>query len=170
MFLIGANMLSNINLRLLGVLIFLSILSVVYILNQTVINGTIRIILEWEHLNITLWAIVIVSFTVHYLSARDNVSEYTGIIYKHFGVFADSAFAALTYGLASTTSAAILKGVYVQQFFGDIIYFNYFSSLDINSMLVVCLFLLGYSIWATLKAVIGAIILSNSEKAEPVFD
>ena len=86
-------------------------------------------------------------------------------IILHFGKFADSAFATITYGLASTTSAAILKGVYIQQFFQEKVYFNHFDQIDIYSMLVVCLFLLGYSLYAALSALHNAILLSKAETA-----
>ena len=72
--------------------------------------------------------------------------------------------------MAATTSTAILKGVYIQQFFGDVVYFNNFSSIDISSMLVVCIFLFGYSSWASLKAIGNAIVVGNSEEAVPVHE
>ncbi len=162
-------MLPRINLRLLLVFIILVVLAVTYISEQKYYNQLIRSFLEWKQLSVSLWAGVVICFLVHYLSSRGSGDEYSGIIYKQFGVFADSAFAAITYGLAVTTSASILKGVYVQQFFGDVVYFNQFESIDIYSMLVVCLFLFGYSLWACVKAVWDAMILSSSEKAEPVY-
>ena len=166
----GVNMLPKVNYRLLIVFVLLLVLAITYISEQKYYNQLIRTFLEWKQLGISLWAGVIICFVIHWLSARQSGNEYTGIIYKHFGVFSDSAFAAITYGLASTTSASILKGVYVQQLFGDVVYFNHIESLDIYSMLVVSLFLFGYSVWASFKAVWDAIVLSSSEKAEPVYD
>ncbi|MDE1352136.1 hypothetical protein L9W80_18540 [Vibrio aestuarianus] len=158
------------NLRLVGVLIILVIIAVTYITDQKYYNDTIRSVLEWKHLNISIWFGCFICFVLHYLSAKSSNAEYAGLIYKQFGIFADSAFAAITYGLAMTTSASILKGVYVQQFFGDVVYFNHFESLDIYSMLVVCLFLLGYSFWSCTRAAWEAIIFSSAEKAEAVYD
>jgi hypothetical protein len=166
----GVIVLSRINYKLLLVFAFLIFIAFNYISNQQHYNDSIRAILEWGQLGVSLWAAVVICFIMHYFSSKDSGDGYVGLIYKEFGVFADSAFAAVTYGLASTTSASILKGVYIQQFFGDVIYFNYFGAIDIYSMLVVCLFLLGYSIWACCRAVWGAIIMSSSEKAEPVYD
>lgn len=163
-------MYKRINFGLLFVMILLFCFSFFYISNKKLINVSIRQVLEWKELNLSIWILVSISFFIHYLAEKNNKINYSGLIYKHFGIFADSAFAAITYGLAATTSAAILKGVYIQQFFGDVVYFNNFSSLDINSMLVVCIFLLGYSFWATVKAVINAILQGHSEDAVPVYD
>jgi len=103
---------------------------------------------------------------IHYLSIRNSTNGYDGLIYKSFGKFADSAFAAITYGLALTTSASILKGVYIQQIIGGDIYFNYFGEVDIYSMLVVSVFLFGYSIYATGHALVGAIFRGASQNAK----
>ena len=84
-------------------------------LNQKSINLGVRYILEWDKLNLAIWLWVSISFFIHYLSEKDNKNYYSGLIYKDFGIFADSFFAAITYGLAATTSTAILKGVYIQQ-------------------------------------------------------
>ena len=161
-------LLRKINCSLLMVVIALAVLAFFYVTNQDKANKMLRIILEWDNLGISLWLAIFVCFFAYYLSVKDNSNEYSGLIYKHFGNFADSAFAVITYGLASTTSVSILKGVYIQQFFGDKVYFNNFSSIDIYSMLVVCLFLFGYSIWASSKALIQALYIGSSEKAEPV--
>ena len=163
-------MIPKFNFRLIFVLVVLVTLAATYIADQTHYNEGIRAVLEWKHLNVSIWLGCFICFVLHYLSSKDSSTEYAGLVYKQFGVFADSAFAAITYGLAITTSASILKGVYVQQFFGDVIYFNHFESLDIYSMLVVCLFLLGYSLWSCFRAAWEAIVFSTAEKAEAVYD
>ncbi|MCL1076492.1 hypothetical protein [Shewanella dokdonensis] len=163
-------MLKRFHLKTVITFICLVILAALYIRYQKQCNLGIREALEWQHLNISLWLGCFICFAIHFLSSKDNdQSNYQGVIYKNFGVFADSAFAAITFGLASTTSAAILKGVYVQQFFGDVIYFNYFGTVDIYSMLVVCSFLFGYSIWGCVKVLYSAMLNSNAEKIEPVY-
>ncbi len=160
----------KINWKLLGVLMFLVIVSVLVVSNAVITRETVRAFFEWEHLNITLWLTFVISFTVHYLSVKDDNSNIGGLIYKHFGKFADSAFAIVTYGLASTTAASILKGVYIQQFFEGEIYFNNFDQVDIYSMLVVCLFLFGYSIYAALSSIVNAVVISKSSLAIPISD
>ncbi|MFT6914738.1 MAG: hypothetical protein ACJAWL_001034 [Motiliproteus sp.] len=159
----------KINKKMVFVLLFLFCLAFLSVANQEDFSKLLRNFLEWKHLTISLWLYAIISFFIHYLSSKDMDSGYSGVVFKHFGVFADSAFAAITFGLASTTSSSILKGVYVQQYFGDEIYFNKFDDVDIYSMLVVCLFLLGYSFFSCSKALVSAIYLGTSEEVEPVF-
>jgi hypothetical protein len=154
------------NLKLLTAFIFLIAFSVMYISYQTEIKILLRQALEWKHLNMSLWLFIISSFSVHYLSVSKIANYENSIIFKHFGVFADSAFAAITYGLAATTSASILKGVYVQEWFEDKIYFNNFNDIDIYSMLVVCVFLFGYSLWACISSLKNAILIGTSTSAE----
>ena len=163
-------LLKNINYSLLLVTLCLSTLSVLYLSYQNNANNILRTILEWNHLGASLWLGITVCFIVYYFSIKNSPEIYSGIIFTHFGVFADTAFAIITYGLASTTSASILKGVYIQQYFGDQVYFNNFSSIDIYSMLVVCLFLIGYSLFASFKALVSALYVSSSEAAKPVYD
>ncbi len=155
----------TLNFKLIGVFIFLVLLSILLVSYQDLTKNAIKATLQWEHLNITLWLSLICCFFVHYLSIKNDTTYDGGLIYKHFGKFADSAFAIVTYGLASTTSAAILKGIYIQQFFQEEVYFNHFDKIDIYSMLIVCLFLLGYSLYAAINALKNAILLSNAETA-----
>lgn len=153
------------NLKLILVFLLLVGLSVLLLLNKQETMLYVKNVLEWEPLGSALWLGLASCFIVHYLSIKNDDSYHGGLIFKHFGKFADSAFAIVTYGLASTTSAAILKGVYIQQFFKTEVYFNNFDQVDIWSMLVVCLFLLGYSIFSGFSALKSAIFNSQAEVA-----
>lgn len=159
---------NKLNFKMIFVFILLVILSVSIVAYKDAIMGMIKSILQWELLNITLWLSFACCFLVHYFSIESENTPEVGLIYNHFGRFADSAFALITYGLASTTSVAILEGIYIQQFFGEKIYFNYFDKIDIYSMLVVCGFLLGYSIFAALSALKEAIKISKAESIVPI--
>ncbi|MFC1520215.1 hypothetical protein ACFL6Z_10925 [Pseudomonadota bacterium] len=161
---------NRLNLRLIGVFLLLVILSTLLILNKESTMLNIKAVLEWKHLNASLWMGFLCCFSVHYLSIKNDNSYDGGLIFKHFGKFADSGFAIITYGLASSTSTAILKGVYIQQFFDEKVYFKNFDQIDIYSMLVVCIFLLGYSLYAAFSALWGAIHQSQAELAIPVID
>ncbi|WP_046006075.1 hypothetical protein [Pseudoalteromonas rubra] len=153
------------NLKLALVFLLLVGLSALLLLNKSEMMLYVKNVLEWEHLGAALWLGLTSCFIVHYMSIFSDDSYQGGIIYKHFGKFADSAFASITYGLASSTSASILKGVYVQQFFSTEVYFKNFDDIDIWSMLVVCLFLLGYSIYAGFNALRTAIFNTQTEVA-----
>jgi hypothetical protein len=148
----------------------LIILCVTVVSNAEATKDVIKAFLEWKFLNWTLWCGFFCCFLVHYLSVRNDHTQEHGLIYTHFGKFADSGFAMVTYGIASTTAASILKGVYIQQVIGSDIYFLKFDQIDIYSMLVVCLFLFGYSLFAALIALKNALVISNSSPAIPVID
>lgn len=154
------------NKKLLLVLIGLIFISIFFILNQKAINLIVRTIFEWRFLNITLWCYILICFIINYLSLNDVTNNESGMIFKEFGFFANSAFTAITFGLALTTSTSILKGIYIQQYFRDKIYFNEFSEIDIYSLLVVSLFLFGYSIISSFRVLKRAIVLKNSNEIE----
>lgn len=158
----------KLNIKLIGVFILLSILSIVLLLNKDESMLAVKSFLEWKLLNSSLWLGFFCCFSVHYLSIRNDKFYDSGLIFKHFGKFADTGFAICTYGLASTTSVAILKGVYAQQFFGEEIYFTNFDQIDIYSMLIVSIFLFGYSVYAAISATINAFVISQAETAVPV--
>jgi hypothetical protein len=155
------------NKKLIFVSIGFIILSTFYVNNENIITSTIKNILEWKHLNLILWLYIILCFLIYYLSVKDMENYESGLIFKEFGTFGNSAFAIITYGLALTTSASILKGVYIQQYFKDKVYFNNFDEIDIYSMLVVSIFLFGYSILNSFKSFIGAIMLNKGEDVTP---
>lgn len=158
---------SKYNTKLVIVFISLIVFSIIIVIYKEPTKIFVRNILEWDLLNTMLWFAYICIFIVHYLSIKDSKEKNDGLIYKHFGKFADSSFAMVTYGLASTTSVAVLKGVYVQQYFGDQIYFVNFDDMDIYSMLVVSTFLLGYSIYAAATALMAALLKSKGSDAIP---
>lgn len=67
------------NLRLVGVLIILVIIAVTYITDQKYYNDTIRSVLEWKHLNISIWFGCFICFVLHYLSARARMPSMQGL-------------------------------------------------------------------------------------------
>lgn len=158
----------KLNFKLILVFVFLILTCFLFVANKHSVMVTIKEVLDSNYLNSVLWVLISCCFIVHYVSIKSVDSYDNGILFKHFGKFADAFFAIVTYGVASTTSAAILKGVYIQQFLGGEVYFNYFDQIDIYSMLIVCAFLFGYSLYAAVSALINAIILSQAEDVTPV--
>ena len=153
-------------LKKIALLVFFSLLSYIFIEYTLVIQNTLRAILEWEKLNYLVWCFVIISFILHALTVDDQQNYQSGIIYKKFGRFGGYAFDIVTYGVAMSTSLAILKGVYIQLNFGDIIYFNHFEQIDIYSLFIVCIFLFGYSINECIQILLETFRTSTSKKAE----
>jgi len=162
--------LGKFNLKLIFVALLLTGISYLLVINQQETLLLIKNVLSWKHLNLSIWLGLSICFFIHYLSIKDNKNHSQGLIYVHFGKFADSAFAIGTYGLASTTSASLLKGIYFQQVLDLEVYFQNFNQVDIYSMLVVCIFLLSYSIYAAITAFINGVTLSQSEKVIPIIE
>lgn len=158
----------KLDLKLISVAILLSALSFLLVTNQKETLILIKSILSWRHLNLSIWLGLGICFFIHYLSIKNEPGYTQGLIFVHFGKFADSAFAIGTYGLASTTAASLLKGIYFQQVLKQEIYFKNFNQIDIYSMLVVCIFLLSYSIYAAAKSFINAVTLSQAETVTPI--
>lgn len=156
------------NLNLIIVALLLAGLSYLLVTNQKETLMLIKDILSWRHLNLCLWLGLGICFFIHYLSIKNDETYNQGLIYVHFGKFADSAFAIGTYGLASTTAASLLKGIYFQQVLEQEVYFKNFNQVDIYSMLVVCIFLLSYSIYAAATSFINAVTLSQAETVTPI--
>ena len=160
----------NIDIKLIFIALILIIIAFFYVNYQHIITLLIRNTLEWKNLNLVLWLYIILCYLIHYLSIKDIKNYESGLIFKAFGTFGNSAFAIITYGLALTTSASILKGVFIQQYFQDKIYFNHFDEIDIYSMLVVSAFLFGYSILNSFRSFIDAIMLNKGKDITPRFD
>lgn len=158
----------NLNKKLIFVTLFLLLLSYLLVTNQKETLLLIENILTWKHLSLSIWLGLGICFFIHYLSIKDENNYSQGLIFVQFGKFADSAFALGTYGLTTTTSLSLLKGIYLQQVLEKEIYFNNFNQIDIYSMLVVCIFLLSYSIYSAGTSFFRAITISQAEKVIPI--
>ncbi|MDX7783008.1 hypothetical protein SJR90_11735 [Aeromonas caviae] len=108
----------------------------------------IKKMFESDLLGVILWGYVIGIFCIHKYIYGKTTMRSDSFILKHFGSYADLCFGMTTYGLAGTTSLALLKGLYLQQYF-DAIYFIGFASFDLVSMFLLSSFLLVYCIFNT---------------------
>ncbi|MNI34911.1 hypothetical protein D3C73_889210 [compost metagenome] len=112
------------------------------------IKKPIKEIFESDLLGVILWGYIIGTFCIHKLIYGTTTLKSDSFILKHFGSYADLCFGMTTYGLAGTTSLALLKGLYLQQYFNSI-YFIGFASFDLVSMFLLSSFLLVYCIFNT---------------------
>lgn len=148
-------------------LIFL-IIGSIYILDSSLYSNLIEGIFNCEKLNEVIWLIVLFCFFIHWYSIKNQLSYSSGIIYKNFGLFADHAFSAVTFGIALTTSITILKGVYFQKFATTpVVYFLKFENIDIYSLMVVCSFLVFYSLQQTIKVLIDGYKILRAAEIKP---
>lgn len=125
----------------------------------------IKELFESGWLSIVLWAYVAGVFSVHrYLFATYELAN-DSFIFKHFGTYAETLFAIGTYGLAGTTSVALLKGLYLQTFFEGQ-YFTGFAKFDLVSMFLLTSFLLVYCVFNTTMLLKDIIFYSENSVVE----
>src|SRR5260221_3330958 len=106
----------------------------------------IRRILEEKFTVFILWVVTVLIFLVHYFKHKSKEVESEPIITKKFGAFIDNLLGGIGYGTAITTSLTLLKGLYIQKFFTDKLYFSEFQDLDLMTIFGVTLFLLYFSV------------------------
>ncbi|WP_339387633.1 hypothetical protein [Vibrio caribbeanicus] len=128
------------------------ILCIVFILfaqaYQSDLKNLMKTIFESGWLSKILWTYVICVLCFHrYLFASYELAK-DSFMYKHFGTYADTLFGISTYGVAGSTSIALLKGLYMQTFF-DGKHFMGFGTFDLISMFLLTSFLFVYCIFNT---------------------
>jgi len=105
----------------------------------------IRRILEEKFTLFFLWVVTVLIFLVHYFKHKSKEVESEPIITKKFGAFIDNMLGGIAYGTTITTSLTLLKGLYIQKFFTDKVFFIEFQDLDLMTIFGVALFLLYFS-------------------------
>lgn len=111
----------------------------------------IRYILECKFTIFIVWVITILIFIVHYFTHKSKDVEGEPIITKKFGAFIDNALGGVSYGTTMTTSITLLKGLYIQKFFVDKVYFKEFQDIDLMAIFGVTLFLLYISVMKVIE-------------------
>jgi hypothetical protein len=79
---------------------------------------------------------------------------------SHMHWILDALLNFATYAAVSSTALSLLKGIVVQHYFQDAVYFNDFSSYDIYSMLGVSCLLLWFSVFKTAQLIKEALFYS----------
>jgi hypothetical protein len=148
-------------------LIVLTILATAGYIYVVELRDITRLVLESEITPVVVWLYVGVVLFAHYIFNRELSAENGALVITQFNWFADMVLNTATLGVVATTALTLLKGVYIQKFFGDKMYFNEFSSLDIWSMLGVCVFLLGYVVVNVFKLLKDLLIYSKAEEVTP---
>jgi|SRR3989344_3211319 len=122
---------------------------------QDDVKSIIREIFEskWSIALVSIYSVVAV--VTHRIFIEGSGTR-AGFAYTHFGKYADSLLAIGTYVLASTTSIALLKGLFMQIIFSQT-FFSGFDRLDLISILVVSSFLLYYCLLNTTKLLVEVV-------------
>ncbi|EGQ9967360.1 hypothetical protein V9789_004398 [Vibrio vulnificus] len=125
----------------------------------------IRNILDSGWLSKFLWAYVASILSIHRYLFKSYELAKDSFIYKHFGAYADTLFGIGTYGVAGTTSLALLKGLYMQTFFSGE-HFIGFGTFDLISMFLLTSFLLFYCMFNTTLLLKDIIFYSENSTVE----
>lgn len=150
----------RINSKVLLSMIFLILLSSSAIVFKKDVMDSIRWLLESGWLRVGLLMYIVVTIIIHsffieetYLS---DVPLFQSRISKPLYIFLTIG----TYAAVTSTAVTLLKGAYIQQFYGDVIYFNEFEKIDIYALLGVATLLLWYAIFNTSRLLKEALFVS----------
>lgn len=135
------------NLRISLALLFVIVVFVCIQVFGSELKYPVRAVLESDLSRILLWAYVGGVVLIHGALYPRVASEKTGFLYKHFGSYAETCFACATYGFASTTSLALMKGLYLHAFYEGGFFLG-FDGFDLISMFVLSSFLMIHSLIA----------------------
>ncbi|MDD9175496.1 hypothetical protein ERW49_08420 [Aliivibrio finisterrensis] len=156
---------TSVNYKWTFSIFFLMFLILFVQLFGTDMKEPIKAVLESGLLNKLLWAFVAGVLFIHrYLFASYELAK-DSFIYKHFGAYADTLFGIGTYGVAGSTSLALLKGLYMQTFFQGK-HFIGFGTFDLISMFLLTSFLLFYCIFNTAMLLKDIIFYSENSVVE----
>jgi hypothetical protein len=122
------------------------VLSILYFYFFEETKLVIRTILESQVTYALLWITIVVIFLFNYFRTTSKNITREIILTEKFGEFTDKALGGISYGTVVTTSLTLLKGIYIQYFFSDKIYFAEFQNIDLVTIFAISLFLLYSSV------------------------
>ena len=150
-----------------GVIIFLFILGITIFSNKEDAKKIVKIFLESSWPAVTIWLLAIVGVFAERFFARAGMDNRSGVMYQSFGKYADSIFTVATFGLAGSTSLALLKGLYLQLFFGGT-FFSGFGDFDLSSIFLISSFLLFHSVSGTTRLILNAVFQAEATDVAPI--
>ena len=121
-------------------IVLLALITFYFYLDYT--KSIIRKILEAKLTSFIFTIVTIIVFVIHYFKHKSKAVESEVIITKKFGSFIDNLLGGVAYATAITTSLTLLKGLYIQNFFSDKVYFLEFQNIDLMTIFGVTLFML----------------------------
>lgn len=155
----------TLNIKTATSVTFLIVLLVVMQVYGQDVKTLTKTILESDLINLLILAYIIGTLTIHGYLYSSRELQKDSFIYKHFGKYADAVFEVATYGLAGTTSLALLKGLYLQTFY-EAQYFNGFGGFDLASMCILTSFLLFYCLFNTTIRFKAIVFFTETSKIE----
>lgn len=145
----------------LFVIILLFILGCALAISQDEAKNIVRSFLESNWPAVVIWLMAIIGAGAEKFFCGSTRNESAGFIYQSFASYADVVFMAATYGFSGSTSLALLKGLYLQLFFGGS-FFSGFGGFDLASIFLISSFLLFYSVVGTAKQIINVVFQAEA--------
>ncbi len=126
-------------------------------------------IITWPHANKILWIAVITTFATQFIVNLFDKKKHDLFIWKIFKKFTEPLYSIPTFGIAATTSLALFKGFYLQVIMDKGKYFNELETVDLWSLGIVSGFLLFYSLYSIVTALLqtASKFTSREVKAAP---
>lgn len=149
------------NLSRLAVIIALLVLGVALVYSKDEAKAIVRLFLESSWPTVVIWLLAIVGVGAGRFFCEHDDNGVEGFIYQSFGGYADAVFTIATYGFSGSTSLALLKGLYLQLFFGGS-FFTGFGDFDLASIFVISSFLLFYAIVGTTRQIINVVFQAEA--------
>lgn len=119
----------------------------------------IKVAFESGYLSLALWAYVVGAVAMH----TSIVIKPKNDVYGFFEKYSNSIYSIATYGIGGSTSIALLKGLFLQNFYsGD--FFKGFSDFDMASMFILSSFLLIYSLLNSTKILWEALFYTSTSE------
>jgi hypothetical protein len=146
--------------------VFLLALIVVTSANKVEVMLGVRWLLESGWFKGILLSYICVTIISHSITVKESDLLDIPLFRTQINKPLDTVLTIGTYVAVASTATTLLKGAYIQQFYGDIIYFREFGKLDIYSLLGVASLLLWYVLFHTSRMFKEALFISvKAEKA-----
>ncbi len=152
------------DLKLIVITIIIFVIALLFFSFWLNIKHVIRYVLEAKLTYYLTWVITTLIFILNYLKHKSKMFLSETIITKQFGYFVDNALGGITYGTAITTSLTFLKGLFIQYFFKDVIFFTEFDNFDLITVFALMIFLLYFSVMKIIEIVKETYIIQHTEQ------
>jgi hypothetical protein len=151
------------NLKFIASIIFLLVLVIIVLSMKDEVMFRIRWILESGIFEILLITSICIVILAHAFTVKETNLTQISLFNTQFK-WLNAILSIATYATVASSASSLLKGAYIQQFYGDIIYFNEFNEIDIYLLIGVPIILLWYIISNIAKMFKEALFFSTQTK------
>ncbi len=151
----------KLNYLRLVVVVLLFILGCALAMSKDDAKSIVRAVLESNWPTVGIWLLAIIGAGAEKFFCDTTRNGMGGVVYQSFGSYADVVFMAATNGFSGSTSIALLKGLYLQMFFGGT-FFSGFGDFDLASIFLISSFLLYYSVVCTARQIINVVFQAEA--------